>query len=202
MRAAFTALVASHAPTDKVLRYASIGSGGLLCDLQVLLHLERSGRAVALVVLVDLRYAHDTSAPAALQALLGERSRVVAFSTLSAYREAASQDAALRVNLYVHCDADGIDRDLSRQAAAVALVSDGVGVKLNEDASLEVWRHAELCQAQTVGDERREGVAAEGAPRPWPEWRPSQLDAVLRGLAGRCLQCVEVNSVHESLQTL
>ena len=189
MRAAFTALVASHAPTDKVLRYASIGSGGLLCDLQVLLHLERSGRAVALVVLVDLRYAHDTSAPAALQALLGERSRVVAFSTLSAYREAASQDAALRVNLYVHCDADGIDRDLSRQAAAVALVSDGVGVKLNEDASLEVWRHAELCQAQAVGDERREGVAAEGAS---PVARVAAV-AARRGAAwavGRCLQCV------------
>ena len=78
------------------------------------------------------------------------------------------------------------------EAAAVALVADGVGVKLNEDASLKVWRHAELNRsAQAVGEE---GVAASGAPRPWPEWRPSQLDAVLRGLAGRCLQCVEVET--------
>ena len=62
------------------------------------------------------------------------------------------------------------------EAAAVALVADGVGVKLNEDASLKVWRHAELNRsAQAVGEE---GVAASGAPRPWPEWRPS-ADSVL-----------------------
>lgn len=114
VRHAFCELVAAEAPT-RGRGYASIGSGGLLADAEILCRLlglssddrlqgaeaPRRRELLKVVVVVDLKYAADASAPAALQRLLGTETRLLAFDSLDAYREAANSNPDLRVATYV-----------------------------------------------------------------------------------------------------
>ena len=122
------------------LRYVTVGGGGLLYDLELLLALRRSEHSLDLVVAVDKRYWFDGAAPLRLRSILSpDGTEVHAFGHLDSYVASATAhpDTFGRADLYVQCDCDDVDDDQAARAARAVLAPEGVALVLRGDGSFQ-----------------------------------------------------------------
>eukprot|EP00930_Biecheleria_cincta_P084333 TRINITY_DN73817_c0_g1_i1.p1 TRINITY_DN73817_c0_g1~~TRINITY_DN73817_c0_g1_i1.p1 ORF type:complete len:666 (+),score=128.74 TRINITY_DN73817_c0_g1_i1:112-2109(+) len=127
------------------LRYASLGSGQLLWDCEMLERLRAEGLVVRQVCLIDTAYAtSDHGTLSALQAFADWQSAVcqlwehpipeiLAFTSSKAYEDHAGPDGvAAGCNLFMHCDAawEGAD-EACWKLAHKSLVPSGILAKLS-----------------------------------------------------------------------
>lgn len=127
------------------LRYASLGSGHLLWDCEILERIRAEGVEIQQICLIDTAYASPDDVTllvlqtfADWQAAVAELSdepapQVLAFPSVQAYEEHCAEGGlAAGCNLFMHCDAawQGSDEECRRLAEKV-LVSTGLLARLN-----------------------------------------------------------------------
>jgi hypothetical protein len=164
-REALLAMLA-RAPPRRRLRYVSVGAGGLLYDLELLVALEQRHGCVESVVAVDRRYGFDGSAVLRLASLL-PGAQVHAFDHVDSYREQAATypDTFANGDIYVQCDCDDVDDEQAREVAADALAPGGVALLMRGDGSVVhldddgQWRPCAGSARDSAETQDRQGAA-------------------------------------------
>lgn len=146
----------AKAAVGDTLRYATIGSGCLLTDFEIVLGFWASGVRIESVVAIDPTYgtAESDEATQARKALAQfatffAPARVFAFGSVEAYRTAAQLQPAVygRFNCFVKCDANPVPLDeflsaasnLVPNALALELHNHGAGSGRRENGPLESY---------------------------------------------------------------
>jgi hypothetical protein len=145
-REALLAMLA-RAPPRRRLRYVSVGAGGLLYDLELLVAL-------------------DGSAVLRLASLL-PGAQVHAFDHVDSYREQAATypDTFANGDIYVQCDCDDVDDEQAREVAADALAPGGVALLMRGDGSVVhldddgQWRPCAGSARDSAETQGRQGAA-------------------------------------------
>lgn len=122
------------------VRYVSVGAGGLLFDLELLLALRRQHgpASLELVVVIDRKYCFDHSAVTRLASLLGPETDVFAFSHVDSYLEQVRHHPETfgGASCFVQSDCDDVDDAKAAELAVAALAPCGVALLLRGDGTL------------------------------------------------------------------
>lgn len=112
------------------LVYASVGSGLLWFDFEVLRRLRKASLSVGYVVLIDTAYADGNNRAVDTFAAWFSDVEVYAFSSIAAYTAHLAKDQRLMADIFVQCDACAVGRDDVARLLFFALRVGGAAFKL------------------------------------------------------------------------
>jgi hypothetical protein len=122
------------------LRYASIGSGGLLFDLELLLALQakQGCGSIESAIVVDRKYSFDGKAVLRFESILGPSCEVHAFGHVDSFVMMAETNPHVfgNVDILVQSDADDIDDEATARVVAAGLATEGVALILRGDGTI------------------------------------------------------------------
>ena len=128
---------------SRAKRYVTVGSGGLLYDLELLLSLQQlfgGNSGIELIVAIDKKYCFDGSAVLRLGSLLPESTDVHAFSHIDSYVDQATKHPETfgKADVYVQCDVDvnDVSDEKALEAAKAALAPGGVALMMRGDGAM------------------------------------------------------------------
>ena len=128
---------------SRARRYVTVGSGGLLYDLELLLSLQQlfgGNSGIELIVAIDKKYCFDGSAVLRLGSLLPESTDVHAFSHIDSYVDQATKHPETfgKADVYVQCDVDvnDVSDEKALEAAKAALAPGGVALMMRGDGAM------------------------------------------------------------------